>query len=88
MILKKIKVCETLLAHWLTQISHEKLINRSSLTWRGLDADIKSSLQDNTAFIQLMQNQPTVIKRPILEKNGKIISVGFDAQHYAQLFKA
>ena len=89
---KKIDVSELLLANWLTQLSVDKLINRASLTWRGLDATTKLGLPDvgqinNSAFIKLMQNQPTVIKRPILEKDDKIISVGFDMQKYAQLFK-
>ena len=90
---KKIDVSELLLANWLTQLSVDKLINRASLTWRGLDAATKLGLHDvgqlnNSAFIKLMQNQPTVIKRPILEKDYKIISVGFDMQKYAQLFKS
>ena len=85
---KKITICETLLTHWLNQVSHEKLVNRTGLTWRGLDATTKLSLTDGDAIIKLMQNKPTVIKRPILEKNGKIVSVGFNAQDYIQLFKA
>ena len=111
---KKIDVCEILLTNWLSQVSHERLINRTSLTWRGLDQATKLSLQDsksnlqntglhssgiqstslknihlekNSALIKLMQTKPMVIKRPILEKNGKIVSVGFDAQHYAQICK-
>ena len=82
-----------MLANWLTQLSVDELINRASLTWRGLDASTKLGLHDvgqinNSAFIKLMQNQPSVIKRPILEKDDKIISVGFDMQKYAQLFKS
>ena len=89
---KKIDVSELQLANWLTQLSINHLINRASLTWRELDAATKIGLQDvselnNSAYIKLMQNQPTVIKRPILEKDGKIISVGFDAEYYAKLFE-
>ena len=29
---KKIDVCEILLTNWLSQVSHERLINRTSLT--------------------------------------------------------
>ncbi len=84
---KKIDVSQFLLVNWLTQISHEKLINRNGTTWRGLDAATKSTLIDDNAFIELMQNKPSVIKRPILEKDGKIITVGFDGQLYTELFK-
>ena len=88
---KKMDMSELILDNWLTQLSVDKLINRASLTWRGLDAATKLGLQDanqlnNSAYIKLMKNQPTVIKRPILEKDGKIICLGFDIKRYAQLF--
>ena len=88
---KKMDMSELILDNWLTQLSVDKLINRASLTWRGLDAATKLGLQDanqlnNSAYIKLMKNQPTVIKRPILEKDGKIIFLGFDIKRYAQLF--
>ena len=85
---KKIELCETLLAHWLIQIGHEKLINRNGSTWRGLEEATKLSLHDSKSVIELMQNKPSIIKRPVLEKDGKIISVGFDVAHYAQICKA
>ena len=85
--LKKIDISKSLLHNWLTQSSHEKLINRAGATWRGLDADTKSNLIDEVALIDLMQNKPSVIKRPILERDGKIIAVGFDMQLYDALFK-
>lgn len=81
---KKQGVSEALLTRWLTQISYEKLINRAGLTWRGLDDATKLSIQDNAAAISLMQTKTSVIKRPILEKDGKIIGMGFDAEQYRQ----
>jgi arsenate reductase (glutaredoxin) len=84
---KKQGVSTTLLENWLSQFPHEKLINRAGLTWRGLDDASKASISNNTAAIALMQAKTSAIKRPILEKNGKIVCLGFDEAAYKDLFK-
>jgi arsenate reductase (glutaredoxin) len=84
---KKQGVAQPLLESWLTQIPHEKLINRAGLTWRGLDDNTKTDLIDNAAAIALMQVKTSVIKRPILEKNGKILALGFSEADYKAIFK-
>ncbi len=84
---KKQGTSQPLLEHWLTQIPHEKLINRAGLTWRGLDDNIKTGIIDNATAIALMQVKTSVIKRPILEKNGKILTLGFSEADYKAIFK-
>lgn len=79
---KKQGVTPQLLTNWLTQIPHEKLINRAGLTWRGLDDNTKTSIVDNATAIALMQAKTSIIKRPIIENNGKIICLGFDEATY------
>lgn len=83
---KKQGVSETLLENWLSQFPHEKLINRGGLTWRGLDDDAKASVIDNAAARALMQGKTSLIKRPVLEKNGKILYLGFDEAAYKEIF--
>jgi Spx/MgsR family transcriptional regulator len=84
---KKQGVSQPLLENWLKQIPHEKLINRAGLTWRGLDDNIKTGLIDNVTAIALMQVKTSVIKRPILEKDGKIVALGFSEADYKAIFK-
>jgi arsenate reductase len=84
---KKHRVSQQLLENWLAQTPHEKLINRAGLTWRGLDDSTKTSIIDNAAAIALIQAKTSVIKRPVLEKNGKIACLGFDEATYKDLFK-
>ena len=84
---KKQGVTKQLLENWLTKISHEKLINRTGLTWRGLDEQTKSSINNNAAAINLMQAKTSVIKRPVLVKDSKILNLGFDEATYEELFK-
>ena len=83
---KKQGISEADLTQWLNQIPHEKLINRSSLTWRGLDEKTKNSITDNTSAIALMQAKTSLIKRPLLVKDGVILHAGFDESRYAEIF--
>jgi arsenate reductase (glutaredoxin) len=83
---KKQGVSETLLENWLAQIPREQLINRAGLTWRGLQSSVKEGIINNASAIALMQAKTSVIKRPILEKNGKILYLGFDEATYKELF--
>ncbi len=82
---KKHGVSAQLLENWLTQVPHEKLINRAGLTWRGLDDNTKAGIIDNASAISLMLTKTSAIKRPILEKDGKILYLGFDETQYQAL---
>jgi arsenate reductase (glutaredoxin) len=84
---KKQGASKQLLENWLIQMPHEKLINRAGLTWRGLDEQTKTSINNNAAAINLMQAKTSVIKRPVLVKGSKIVSLGFDEATYETLFK-
>lgn len=83
---KKQGVPTELLQHWLTQYPHEKLINRAGLTWRGLGEATKISIIDHSSAMTLMQDKPSLIKRPILEKDGQILALGFSEAEYTALF--
>jgi arsenate reductase (glutaredoxin) len=82
---KKQGASAELLHSWLAQYPHEKLINRVGLTWRGLDDATKASIINNDSASALMQAKTSVIKRPVLEKNGKIVCLGFDEAIYQEL---
>lgn len=79
---RKDGVDEALLAQWLTQVPWEKLVNRSGLTWRGLPDTAKAAVTDNVSAIALMLEKPSVIKRPVLERDGTMIQLGFDETVY------
>jgi arsenate reductase (glutaredoxin) len=72
---------------WLEQSDWTRLINRSGLTWRGLPEQRKQDIQDAAAALALMLEKTSVVKRPLLEQNGKLLHVGFDAAAYSKIFK-
>lgn len=84
---KKMEVCAELLENWLTQIPQEQLINRAGLTWRGLEGSVKDNIVDNVSAIALMREKTSVIKRPVLVKESKILSLGFVEAEYKAIFK-
>ncbi|MEQ1526845.1 MAG: ArsC family reductase [Gallionella sp.] len=71
---------------WLNQSEWSKLINRSGLTWRGLPEERKQQISDNASALTLMLEKTSVIKRPLLEKNGKLLHIGFNEAAYTKIF--
>jgi arsenate reductase len=71
---------------WLKQADWAKLINRSGLTWRGLPEQRRRSIHDATSALTLMLERTSVIKRPLLEQNGKLLHAGFDEEAYSRIF--
>ena len=69
------------LARWSKQVGWETLLNRSGTTFRKLPDAQKADLDERKA-LALMQAQPAMIKRPVLEM-GKRILVGFKPEIYA-----
>jgi len=74
------------LARWAKRAGWQKLLNTRSTTWRSLPESARSNI-DETSALQLMQQHPTLIKRPVLELNGKVL-VGFSAKDYAEVLLA
>ena len=81
----KIHDVDTLkLKAWLQQIPLEKLLNKKSTTWRLLPPEQQAMVVSEAGAIQLMKENSTLIKRPALEKNGILVSVGFNEHEYAE----
>lgn len=69
---------------WLADLGLESLLNKRSSTWKGLSAEQKADLNTQSA-VQLIVDHPTLIKRPLLEKDQQR-TVGFKAESYSLLF--
>lgn len=78
---------QALLADWLEQMPWERLVNRAGMTWRNLSDAEKTSVVDAPSALNLMLDKTSVIKRPVLVNDGKIISLGFSEEVYKVLLK-
>ena len=80
---KKAGVDRATLEGWAKQVGWEVLLNRAGTTFKKLpDADKRGI--DETKALDLMQAQPSMIKRPVLDVAGKLY-VGFKPDAYAEL---
>jgi len=61
----------------------ENMLNRRSASWRQLDDQQKDNLSSAKAIL-LMQETPTLIKRPVLDTGEKIL-IGFNLDDYQKL---
>jgi len=63
------------LSGWLEQLGCEAIVNKRSTTWRNL-SDKDKAISTNQQASKLLLANPTLIKRPVVEKN-KTLLVGF-----------
>ncbi len=82
---KKHGVSEALVAGWLKQVGWQRLLKKTGPTWAKLPDSIKQSIRDDASALKLMLEQPNVIRRPVLERNGKVLATGFSETDYQEL---
>lgn len=70
---------------WIGKVGWEVLLNKAGTTFKKLDDDKKEGLDAQKAKT-LMLEQPSMIKRPVLDVDGALV-VGFKPETYQQTFK-
>lgn len=68
---------------FINQAGWESLLNKRSNSWRQLDDQQKASLNAEKAACLMLEN-PTLIKRPVLQTDEQILT-GFNAEKYQTL---
>ncbi|MFT5513203.1 MAG: arsenate reductase [Bacteroidia bacterium] len=71
--------------NWLKQVPLNKILNKASATFRKLSDQDKVSCENPSKAIALMVQNPSMIKRPVLEINGQVVAVGFKHDNYAKV---
>lgn len=82
--LKRQPVSPGELQTWLGTLGADALINRRGTTWRQLTPALQAQAGSEAGALALMQAQPSVIKRPVVRWPDGALSVGFDADAWAQ----
>ena len=72
----------SLLPRWIAAAG-EKLVNRSSTTWRGLSEEDKAKAS-GTSLEGLLLGNPTLIKRPVIDTGDEIL-VGWTPETKARI---
>lgn len=78
---KKVGISAEKLEAWADAVGWEVLLNKAGTTFRKLPDSDKAGI-DRAKAIALMVEQPSLIKRPVLEHPGGVL-VGFKPDAYA-----
>lgn len=79
---KKQGVERAMLERWIAAHGWERVLNRAGTTFRKLPDEARQGLDADKA-IALMLEQPSMIKRPVLERDGRDSLIGFKPDAYA-----
>jgi len=80
---KKAGIDRKTLKNWCKEFGYETLINNRGTTWRKLEDQLKNNINETSA-IKIMQENTSVIKRPVLISDHTKI-VGFNEADYKSL---
>lgn len=70
---------------WVAELGWETLVNKRGTTWRQLPEETRDNMDETLALV-VMEDQPAIIKRPVLDLGERRI-VGFKADQYTHLFQ-
>lgn len=82
---KKTPPDEALIEKWLHDIPPETLLNKRGTTWRKLSGGEQAQAASTAGAVSLMAANPGLIKRPVLDCNGRFYA-GFQAAEYEKIF--
>jgi arsenate reductase len=81
---KKSGITASKLTDWCKQVGWENLVNKRGTTWRQLDEVIQANVNNQESAIALMIEKTSVIKRPLVERDGSVLLLGFDEEQYRE----
>ncbi len=87
---KKHGIPEAKLAHAISTLGWESVVNTRGTTWRGLPSEAKAALVDAPSALALLMNNASAIKRPLVSWGNTYaqrLTIGFDAALWQGIIK-
>ncbi|TDO21750.1 ArsC family reductase [Pedobacter duraquae] len=84
---KKQGVTAEQLNNWCAVFGWEKVLNKKGTTWRKLSQEEQDGVKDQGSAVAIMLANPSSIKRPVIEQDGKAILIGFQEEEYADILR-
>ena len=82
---KKEGITSEKLKSWIAKFGLETIVNKKGTTWKKLAADVPDQKLTTTTAIKLMKENPSLIKRPVLETEEDAM-VGYNEADYENFF--
>jgi len=67
------------LERWCSHVPWTALLNKRGQTWRALPEDRRRQIVDQASVIELLLENPTLVKRPVIEIDEDLL-IGFSAE--------
>ncbi|QIK96621.1 ArsC family reductase [Sphingomonas sp. HDW15A] len=83
---KKLGVSAEMLERWAESAGWETLLNRRGTTFRALSDPDKADI-DRDKAVRLMEANPSLIKRPVVEDESGKVTVGFSNEAFETEWK-
>ena len=83
---KKAGISSAKLHEWSKACGWRSLVNTRGTTWRKLTPE-QQDIQTQSAAVQLMVDNPSLIRRPVIETAAGQLLVGFDLNNYSSFLK-
>lgn len=71
------------IARWIERAGAETVLNKRGTTWRKLSPD-QQQIESGQSLVELLCEQPALIKRPVLEAGEKLL-IGFSEASYLEI---
>lgn len=72
---------------WLEHFPADRLINTKGTTYRSLSEEAKAGIKNKTKAIALMLENPSMIKRPLVELDNGYYLLGFEEAEWNEKLK-
>jgi Spx/MgsR family transcriptional regulator len=79
-------ISEEKIKDWCKQVGWEKLLNKKGTAFKGLHWAVQKNATTLQTAVDIMTLRPSTIKRPLIEKEGKVLSLGYDERKYEILY--
>ncbi|TCC95474.1 arsenate reductase [Pedobacter hiemivivus] len=72
---------------WCDAFGWEAVLNKKGTTWKKLSSDVQQMVTDQKTAIEVLLQNNSAIKRPVVEVDGKPILISFNEDQYKVVFK-
>jgi len=79
-------VTPTQLTNWASQVGWDALINKNGTTWRKNRELNEKKIQTEKGKTDLLSDQTSIIKRPLIAKGEQVMALGFQEDNYLNVF--
>lgn len=84
---KKKGITAEKLNDWCDVFGWETVLNKKGTTWKKLSPEVQQMVTDKKTAIEVLLQNNSAIKRPVVEVDGKPVLISFNEDQYRAILK-